>query len=123
MIIVFSPFDFEKLCLKGGLDGLDFPFTIPRTISDRLSGGAKKSLVVQKALYITNGHFFGLCPKKVLRLERRGPLLFQNVLSLFNGQNKPKCHDFVSRTFSSLPFNGHFSSKTWHPLSKNFSCS
>ena len=64
MIIVFSPFDFEKLCLKGGLDGLDFPFTIPRTILGRLSGGAKKSLVAQKALYITNGHFFEVCPKK-----------------------------------------------------------
>jgi len=61
--MVFSPFDFEKLCLKGGLDGLDFPFTIPRTIFDRLSGGAKKSLVEQKALYITNGHIFRFCPK------------------------------------------------------------
>ena len=39
-----------------------------------------------------------------------------------NGQNESKCHDFVSRMFSSLPFNGHFSLKTWHPFSKNFSC-
>ena len=63
MIMVFSPFDFEKLCLKGGLDGLVFllsshgqflPFVRwPEKISD-----------VQKALYITNGHFFEVCPKK-----------------------------------------------------------
>jgi len=61
-----SPFNFEKLCLKGGLDGLDFPFTIPRTIFGRLSDGAKKILVVQKALYITNGHIFRFCPKNFL---------------------------------------------------------
>ena len=30
-------------------------------------------LVTQKALYITNGHFFEVCPKKVLRVEE--PLL------------------------------------------------
>ena len=42
---------------------MNFPFTIPRTIFDRLSDGAKKILVVQKALYITNGHFFWFCPR------------------------------------------------------------
>mgnify|MGYP006867505771 FL=1 len=52
---------------------MNFPFTIPRTIFDRLSDGAKKILVVQKALYITNGHFFWFCPKKVFRVE--DPLL------------------------------------------------
>ena len=41
-------------------------------------------------------------------------LSLQKVLSLFNGQNESECHDFVSLTFSSLLYNGHFSSKTWH---------
>ena len=65
---MFSPFNFEKLCLKGGLDGLVFlspsngqflPFVRwPEKISD-----------VQKVLYITNGHIFWFCSKKVLRVE------------------------------------------------------
>ena len=73
-------------------------------------------------LYITNGHFFGLCPKKFEVREARTVLSLQKVLSLFNGQNESECHDFVSLTFYSLLYNGHFSSKTWHLFSKNFSC-
>ena len=83
----------------------------------------EKFLVMQKALYITNGHFFEVCPKKFWGWRPPPARSLQKILSLFNGQNESECHDFVSRTFSSLPFNGHFSSKTWHPLSKNFSCS
>ena len=72
------------------------------------------------AFHITNGHFFGLCPKKFEVREARTVLSLQKVLSLFNGQNESECHDFVSLTFPSLLYNGHFSSKTWHPFPKTF---
>ena len=74
-------------------------------------------------LYNQRTHFLVLSEKS---FEGGGPppaRSLQKVLSLFNGQNESECHDFISRTFSSLPFNGHFSSKTWYPLSKSFSCS
>lgn len=124
MIIVFSPFDFEKLCLKGGLDGLDFSFTIPRTIFGRLSDGAKKILVVQKALYITNGHIFRFCPKKVLRVEE--PLL--------HARSKSPVHYSTDRMNRSVTILSHgrfplylltdiFPQKLGTPFQKNFSCS
>ena len=43
--------------------------TLQRTFFGRKTGGAREKYF---PLYITNGHFFGLCPEKVLRLERRG---------------------------------------------------
>lgn len=95
-----------KTLFEGRLGWIAFPFTIPRTISDRLSGGAKKSLVVQKALYITNGHIFRFCPKNFWGGGTPPARSLQKVLSLFNGQNESECHDFVSRTFSSLLSNG-----------------
>lgn len=55
-----------KTLFEGRLGWIGFPFTIPRTIFGRLSGGTKKILVVQKALYITNGHFFWFYPKNFL---------------------------------------------------------
>ena len=85
MIIVFSPFDFEKLCLKGGLEAKLFAFHFTTDNFQEKNRGRERIIF---PFYITNG------------------------------QNKSECHDFVSRTFSSLPFNGHFSSKTWYPLSK-----
>ena len=85
-----SPFDFEKLCLKGGLEAKLFAFHFTTDIFQEKNRGREKIIF---PFYITNG------------------------------QNKSECHDFVSQTFSSLPFNGHFSSKTWYPLSKNFSFS
>ena len=93
MIIVFSPFDFEKLCLKGGLDRLaslspshgQF-FAVCKVAWEKFSGREEISLLFNGQFprekqgsrekyfpfHITNGHFFGLCPKKVLRLGRRG---------------------------------------------------
>ena len=71
-------------------------------------------------LYNQRTHFLVLSEKS---FEGGGPppaRSLQKVLSLFNGQNESECHDFISRTFSSLPFNGHFSSKTWHPFQKTF---
>ena len=85
MIIVFSPFDFEKLCLKGGLEAKLFAFHFTTDNFQEKNRGRKKIIF---PFYITNG------------------------------QNKSECHDFVSQTFSSLLYNGHFSSKTWHSLSK-----
>ena len=70
IVVLLSIF---KTLFEGRLGWIAFPFTIPRTILGRLSGGAKKILVVQKVLYITNGHIFWFCPKKVLRAE--DPLL------------------------------------------------
>lgn len=119
MIMVFSPFDFEKLCLKGGLEAKLFAFHFITDNFQEKNRGREKIIF---PFYITNGHFFGLCPKKFEVREARTVLSLQKVLSLFNGQNESECHDFVSLTFSSLLYNGHFSSKTWHFFSKNFSC-
>ena len=62
------------------------PFHHPTDNFCRLSDGAKKFLVVQKALYITNGHIFRFCPKKVLRIEAssctlapKGPFTIQRT--------------------------------------------
>ena len=60
-----------KNLFEGWLGRIGFPFTIPRTIFCRLSGSLKNFLDAQKVLYITNGHFFGFCPKKFLGPERR----------------------------------------------------
>lgn len=53
---------------------------------------------------------FPVLSEKFFRSKERG-LRFCSKRSflLSNGQNESRCHDFVSRTFSSLPFNGHFS--------------
>ena len=88
--MVFSPFDFEKLCLKGGLEAKLFAFHFTTDNFQEKNRGREKIIF---PFYITNG------------------------------QNESGCHDFVSRVRFSLLFNGHFSSKTWYPLSKNFSCS
>ena len=67
-----SPFNFEKLCLKGGWEAKLFAFHFTTDNFQEKNRGRKKIIF---PFYITNG------------------------------QNKSECHDFVSRTFSSLPFN------------------
>ena len=81
MIIVFL-LSILKSLFKGRLGWIGFPFIIPRTILGRLSGGAKKILVVQKVLYITNGHIFRFCPKKVFRVG--DPLLHSHSKRSFH---------------------------------------
>ena len=54
--------------------------------------------------------------------EARSALLFQNVLSLFNGQNKSECHDFVSQTFLSHFTTDIFPQKLGTLFQKNFFC-
>ena len=76
----------------------------------------------EDSLYNQRTHFSVLSEKSFEGGGTPPALSLQKVLSLFNGQNESECHDFVSRALSPLLYNGHFSSKTWHPLSKNFSC-
>ena len=123
MFIVFSPFNSENFVWRAAwMDWFSFhhptdnfwPFVRWR---EKNFGRAEGPLYNQRT-------FFLVLSEKVFRVEDPPPALsLQKFLSLFNGQNESECHDFVSRTFSSLLYNGHFSSKTWHPLSKNFSCS
>jgi len=87
---VFSPFNFEKLCLKGGLEAKLFAFHFTTDNFQEKNRGREKIIF---PFYITNG------------------------------QNKSECHDFVSQTFLSHFTTDIFLKKTWHPLSKNFSCS
>jgi len=87
---VFSPFDFEKLCLKGGLEAKLFAFHFTTDNFQEKNRGREKIIF---PFYITNG------------------------------RNKSECHDFVSQTFLSHFTTDIFLKKTWHSLSKNFSCS
>ena len=119
MVIAFSPFNFEKLCLKGDLEANLFAFHFTTDNFQEKNRGREKIIF---PFYITNGHFFGLCPKKFEVREARTVLSLQKVLSLFNGQNESECHDFVSQTFLSHFTTDIFLKKTWHPISKNFSC-
>ena len=59
-----------------------FPFHHPTDNFSSFVRWREKILVVQKALYITNGHIFRFCPKKVLRVEE--PLLHARSKSPFH---------------------------------------
>ena len=52
MIIVFSPFDFEKLCLKGGLEAKLFAFHFTTDNFQEKNRGREKIIF---PFYITNG--------------------------------------------------------------------
>ena len=121
---MFSPFDLEQLCLKGGLDAKLFAFHHPTDTSWPFVRWREKNFGrAEGPLYNQRTHFPVLSEKFFRSKERGLRFCSKRSFLLSNGQNESRCHDFVSRTFSSLPFNGHFSSKTWYPLSKNFSCS
>ena len=52
MIMVFSPFDFEKLCLKGGLEAKLFAFHFTTDNFQEKNRGREKIIF---PFYITNG--------------------------------------------------------------------
>jgi len=89
MIIVFSPFDFEKLCLKGGLEAKLFAFHHPTDNSWPFVRWREKNFGrAEGPLYNQRTHF-PVLSEKFFRSKERGlrfcsKMSFQNPTDIFS---------------------------------------
>jgi len=93
--MVFSPFDFEKLCLKGGLDGLvslspsHGQFLAVCQVARKIFGCAEGSPYNQRTYFPVFSEKFFRSKERGLRFCSKMPFL------LSNGQNDAEYHGSV----------------------------